>query len=145
MAANLTKSERLSGKTAVSALIHKGRWGVCAPLRYCFLAGNGLEFNRIIVSVPKKFFKRAVKRNLLKRRLREAYRTQKDLLPPQAGVDLLLSYSSAEILSSAEIRECVAAVLRQVAVRSAAPSSADSDSLSGRSASNDVPSADGEE
>ena len=85
--------------------------------------GNGLGFNRIIVSVPKKFFKRAVKRNLLKRRLREAYRTQKSLLPSSAGVDLLLSYSSAEILSSAEIRECVAAVLTQVAARSAAAAS----------------------
>ena len=123
MANTLTKSERLSGKTAVSALIHKGRWGVCEPLRYCFLAGNGLGFNRIIVSVPKKFFKRAVKRNLLKRRLREAYRTQKSLLPSSAGADLLLSYSSAEILSSAALRECVAAVLRQVAARSAAAAS----------------------
>ena len=123
LANTLTKSERLSGKTAVSALIHKGRWGVCEPLRYCFLAGNGLGFNRIIVSVPKKFFKRAVKRNLLKRRLREAYRTQKSLLPSSAGADLLLSYSSAEILSSAALRECVAAVLRQVAARSAAAAS----------------------
>ena len=143
MAYTLTKSERLSGKTAVSALIHKGRWGVCAPLRYCFLSGNGLEFNRIIISVPKKFFKRAVKRNLLKRRLREAYRTQKALLPSSAGVDLLLSYSSAEILSSAEIRECVAAVLRQVADRSAAAAS--NPAPSGRAdASNDA-LADGKE
>ena len=115
---------------------------MCEPLRYCFLSGNGLGFNRIIVSVPKKFFKRAVKRNLLKRRLREAYRTQKSLLPSSAGVDLLLSYSSAGILSSAEIRECVAAVLRQVAVRSAATASnpvLDADSSSGRAdASNDA-------
>ena len=95
---------------------------MCEPLRYCFLAGNGREHNRILLSVPKKFFKRAVKRNLLKRRLREAYRTQKSLLPSSAGVDLLLTYSSAEILSSAEIRECVAAVLRQVAGRVAAAS-----------------------
>ena len=83
-----------------------------------------------------------MKRNLLKRRLREAYRTQKALLPSSAGVDLLLSYSSAEILSSAEIRECVAAVLRQVADRSAAAAS--NPVLSGRSASNDA-LADGKE
>ena len=83
-----------------------------------------------------------MKRNLLKRRLREAYRTQKSLLPSSAGVDLLLSYSSAEVLSSAEIRECVAAVLRQVADRSAAAAS--NPVLPGRSASNDA-LADGKE
>lgn len=142
MAYTLTKPERLSGKTAVSALIHKGRWGVCEPLRYCFLPGNGCGHSRILLAVPKKLFKRAVKRNLLKRRLREAYRTQKDLLPSSAGVDLLLSYSSSEIMSSAALRECVAAVLRQVAarasgasVRSGAGSVSGSGSASGSSSS----------
>lgn len=123
MAYTLTKAERLSGKTAVSALIRKGRWGVAAPLRYCFLPGNGCGHSRILLAVPKKLFKRAVKRNLLKRRLREAYRTQKDLLPAAAGVDLLLSYSSSEIMPSAALRESVAAVLRQVASRAAADAS----------------------
>ena len=34
----------------------------------------------ILISVPKKRFKRAVKRNLVKRRVREAYRKNKQLL-----------------------------------------------------------------
>lgn len=35
---------------------------------------------RILVSVSKRHFKRAVKRNRVKRQLREAYRTNKNLL-----------------------------------------------------------------
>ena len=40
------------------------------PLKVHFQEGGG-DFG---VSVPKRHFKRAVKRNLLKRRVREAYR-----------------------------------------------------------------------
>ena len=49
-----------------------------------------------MVSVPKRSFKRAVKRNLLKRRMREAFRRQKALLGP--GMDILLIYTSSELL-----------------------------------------------
>jgi ribonuclease P protein component len=92
----LPKEERLCGKTTVSALISDGKWGTTPHLRYCWAAGRETGCNRLMVSVPKKFFKRAVKRNLLKRRMREAYRLQKELLTA-TGVDLMLAYSSPEI------------------------------------------------
>ena len=67
-----------------------------------------------MVSVPKKLFKRAVKRNLLKRRLRESYRRQKhDLLIP-SGVDLLITYSTKEILPYEEIYNAVSQVIVKV-------------------------------
>ena len=53
-------------------LLAKGRHGKVTGLRYCFRPDSGAEENRIMVSVPKKMFKRAVKRNLLKRRIRES-------------------------------------------------------------------------
>ena len=73
----------------------------------------GLRPNRILVSVPKKLFKRAVKRNLLKRRMREAYRTQKGLLSSQ-GVHFMVVYNSPDLLSSAEIRSEMAQILSQI-------------------------------
>ena len=102
----LPKSERVCGKTSVSALMSKGRWGYTQGLKYCYLRregdGDGPAANRVMVSVPKRFFKRAVKRNLLKRRLREAYRTRKELLP-QGGTDILLLYNCGEVMDFTEI------------------------------------------
>ncbi len=73
-----------------------------------------LSPNNIIVSVPKRLFKRAVKRNLLKRRLREAYRTQKGLLPPE-GYSILFLYNTKEVLNYAAVREQVGAILQKIA------------------------------
>ena len=113
----LPKSERVSGKKAVSALMSKGRWGVVQGLKYCYFLNEGedgtpLE-NRVMVSVPKRLFKRAVKRNLMKRRLREAYRTRKDLLPP-SGTDILLLYNTNEILDSDAVAVQVGTILGKI-------------------------------
>ena len=109
----LPKEERLCGKTTVSALISDGKWGATAHLRYCWTAGHETGVNRLMVSVPKKYFKRAVRRNLLKRRLREAYRLQKELLGA-TGVDLMLAYSHPEIADFATLSAEVAEILRRI-------------------------------
>jgi ribonuclease P protein component len=109
----LTKEERLCGKTTVSALISSGKWGTTPHLRFCWSAGHDTGLNRLMVSVPKKFFKRAVKRNLLKRRMREAYRLQKELLTA-TGIDLLLSYSHPEVTGFATIYAEVTTILGRI-------------------------------
>ena len=119
----LPKEERLCGKTTVSALISGGKWGTTAHLRYCWTAGHETGLNRLMVSVPKKFFKRAVRRNLLKRRLREAYRLQKERLGA-TGVDLLLAYSHAEITDFTTIYAEVADILNHISSHVAQPASA---------------------
>ena len=109
----LSKEERLCGKTTVSALISSGKWGATPHLRFCWSAGHDTGLNRLMVSVPKKFFKRAVKRNLLKRRLREAYRLQKELLDA-TGIDLLLAYSHPEIADFATLYAEVTEILGRI-------------------------------
>ena len=112
MAATLSKSERLCGKKAVAELMEHGKGGVAGCLRYRFLPGEGAEVSRILVSVPKRFFKRAVKRNLLKRRIRESYRLQKELLP--VPVDIAFLYQSREVLPFADIYAAMTEVLQAV-------------------------------
>jgi len=61
-----------------------------------------------MVSVPKRLFKQAVRRNLLKRRLREAYRVRKHMA---RGTDILFLYNINEILSQEEIGKQVEEIL----------------------------------
>ncbi len=115
MSLSFPKAEKLCGKREIAALVTHGRRGGSGCLRYCFLP-NTLEYSRILVSVPKKHFKRAVKRNLLKRRIREAFRLQKDML--QDGLpsryDILFTYVDNEIADYGTIRAAVAAILSEI-------------------------------
>ncbi len=110
----MTRSERLRGKTTIATLMNKGRWRSTLHLRCCCLSSNGLEINRIMVSVPKRHFKRAVKRNLLKRRMREAYRLNKELAGA-GGHDMLFVYNSPQIVPYADICEELKSLLSSIA------------------------------
>ena len=74
----LPRYERLRSLKAIRRVFDEGRGGFVYPLRYVALT---LSYEvgesgrvEVLFSVPKKFHKRANKRNLLKRRMREAYR-----------------------------------------------------------------------
>jgi len=109
----LRKEERLCGKTSVSALIAGGKWGNTAHFKYCWMSGQEERPTRILISVPKKHFKRAVKRNLLKRRIREAYRLQKSLAGSRK-VDIMFQYNSDELLDFATIKGEMAVILNRM-------------------------------
>ena len=142
MPETLPKSERLSGLTAVSALFERGKGlsSGCLRCKYIprdqasallapeenyfsgqcpknqFSSGNAIpthaDASRIVVSVPKRLFKRAVKRNLLKRRIREAYRRQKGLI--SAPVDILFIYTAPEVLPYEVIYADMTAILQKI-------------------------------
>lgn len=116
----LKKKERLSVGTDLSRLFASGRYCITDGFRYCYRIGNGLPFNRIVVSVPKKCFRRAVKRNLLKRRIREAYRLNKNLLPVNAekgGTDIIFIYRTKDILDFGTIVLSVRNILENLAAK----------------------------
>lgn len=113
----LTKKERLSSKSSLSLLVSSGKYGREGIMSFRYILGNGLGYNRIVVSVPKRNFRRAVKRNLLKRRIREAYRTNKTILPlgTEGGADILLVYNSKEVLQFSQIVPLVTNILKTIA------------------------------
>ncbi|WP_462319181.1 ribonuclease P protein component [Marinilabilia sp.] len=74
------KKEKLCSRKIIDFLFSKGKGFVAYPLRVQILAVSELPEDvpaQTMFSVSKKRFKRAVKRNLLKRRMREAYRLNK--------------------------------------------------------------------
>ena len=68
-----------------------------------------------MVSVSKRYFKRAVKRNRIKRQLREAYRQQKELLLPlESGIDIAFLWNSDEILPTSKVFQKMQNLLQRI-------------------------------
>lgn len=108
------KDERLCGKTLIEELLAKGKHGNVPGMRYLIRKNTGCEHARILISVPKKTFKRAVKRNLCKRRIRECWRKQKHMLECENGADILFMYSTKEILSYEEIYTAIGQIIKKI-------------------------------
>jgi ribonuclease P protein component len=99
------KGERLSSGKAITSLFQSGSMLVSHPVRILYHASGeeGDYTARMAVSVPKRLFKRAVDRNLLKRRIREAYRQMKPefyrrLKQKGVKVQMVIQYQHAEIV-----------------------------------------------
>lgn len=76
------KTEKLCSQKTIAQVFSSGQVVVKYPFRAVFTVAesNGFPPCKIMMTVTKKRFKRANKRNLLRRRMREAYRLQKNPL-----------------------------------------------------------------
>lgn len=118
----LPRAERLRGNKILGRLFTDGQSGFVFPFRYYWQAVPVEEEEysvAMLVSVPKKMFKRAVKRNLFKRRTREAFRQEKtNAVERCAAAGLRLSvafvYSSKEEVEFGKIRSSVRRILSEV-------------------------------
>ena len=76
------KAERISFKKEIDCLFEQGEVFISYPLRIVYLKQEPLSGAKtsVLISVSKRKFKHAVKRNRMKRLIREAYRLNKTSL-----------------------------------------------------------------
>jgi ribonuclease P protein component len=113
-----TKAERLSGKTSIDEVYKKGRTILLYPFKISLLDASKSEVPvKIIISVPKRSFKRAVDRNKIKRLIREAYRKNKTILYEGLNTRqlfLMIIYTSKTIESYQEIEGSIIILLQKI-------------------------------
>ncbi len=97
-------------RSRILSVLNSGSTLVNFPFRVHFREGEG----EIAISVPKRSFKRAVKRNLLRRRIREACRLHIGECPGAEKFDMLIIYLSKEIEEYKVIESNVAALLKKI-------------------------------
>lgn len=118
---SFTKEERLCHKKRISSLFAEGRGFTCYPFRIVWKS-TPLDVDypaQVAITVTKRSFKQAVKRNLLKRRIREIYRLNKHLLykdlnDRKAQISFMIVYLPKTILKSAEMDMKLVKALRRI-------------------------------
>ncbi|HHP7242848.1 MAG TPA: ribonuclease P protein component [Cyclobacteriaceae bacterium] len=111
------KHERLTANKQISLLFKNGNSILVHPILCKFLPNDHTATNQILISVSKKKLKRSVDRNLMKRRIREAYRLNKHVLNQTGGNPYLyigFIYLPQTLFSFHDIQEKLIALLKRL-------------------------------
>lgn len=114
------KKEHLCGDKNIENLHQNGKSFLVYPLRVVYLTVENEEVPvRVVVSVSKKKFKRAVKRNRIKRLMRESYRLNKTEFVSyakenQLKVHVAFQYIANELVTFDTVNEKMQIVLKRL-------------------------------
>ncbi len=115
------KEERLRSKKQIDRLFVKGESFFVYPFKVIFLSvrGGDSELPKVLITVSKRNFKKAVDRNKLKRLIREAYRKNKAALLTSSEMNrhtliVGLIYTGKTILPYAEIERKIILILQRL-------------------------------
>ena len=112
---SFSKAEKLTGKKRIEGLFKTGSSFYLSDFQVRhLLSQEEVKHHRILISVPKRYFKRAVDRNLIKRRIREAYRLNKGLVEHKATLYIGFIYLSKQILTFHEIQDQLIRILSRL-------------------------------
>lgn len=121
MSFGLKKAERLYKRDEFKLLFQKGKKSTAFPIRLIYFLRDMEESEatpiKCAFSVPKRIYKKAVDRNLLKRKMREAYRLNRLELKEQLKKDqkqllLILIYTAKDVRHYSEIEDKIILLLR---------------------------------
>ncbi len=129
----LSKANKLCSHTKIEKLFAEGQSFVQFPLRVVYRIHDKQQADdkpQFFVNIPKKKFKKAVKRVWLRRRVREAFRLNQNLLPLDntKTIDMAFLYISPEKTEFAVIKRKMADILNRLAVSLTKESSRPNDS-----------------
>ncbi|MEN2284260.1 ribonuclease P protein component [Algoriphagus sp. SE2] len=114
----LPKSERLHAEKEIKELFNEGSSFFLFPIKVQFFVKKQYEDGtpKVLFSVSKKKIKKAVDRNFIKRRMKEAYRLNKQLLSPLEvnGLVLGLIYVGSVKMEFHKIESKITQILKQL-------------------------------
>ena len=121
VSAKFPKREKISSAIEIEKVHSTGAQSFVHPFKVYVLEKEEQTFDRLAITVPKRLFKLAVSRNLIKRRVREAYRLNKRY-PGKRGLiatemknyDIFLVYISKKELSFKVINKAVTEILDSI-------------------------------
>lgn len=122
------KHNRLCGQVRIAQLYKEGRRFVVWPLRVTYQpraksqeprakSEETRDNTQVLVWAPKSLFKRAVKRNRLRRLMREAYRLNQNLLGEQHYL-IAFNYIDKEEQPFATINKAICKSLKKISEQS---------------------------
>jgi ribonuclease P protein component len=116
-----TKSERLCSKAQIDTLFEEGRSFFVYPFKviYQFTTPDAESPAKVLISVPKRNFRHAVIRNLIKRRIREIYRNHtpgfyQNLERMNRTCLFALIYTGKEVLKSSALEPKIIVILQRL-------------------------------